>query len=112
MASSVRFSTKPLYAVLLSPISATCPAYLILLDFITRIIRCMKLSSSLIVKKIQQDATTAFILRNGFTLHVSGDNSTHLQETCRVKPLRRINAIVASCWIYFTIKHDARNHKY
>ena len=23
-------------------------------------------------------------------------------ETCRVKPLRRINAIVASCWIYFT----------
>jgi len=26
--------------------------------------------------------------------------------------LRRINAIVASCWIYFTIKHDARNHKY
>ena len=33
-------------------------------------------------------------------------------ETCRVKPLRRINAIVASCSIYFTIKHDARNHKY
>jgi len=31
----------------------------------------------------------------------------------RVKPLRRINAIVASCWNYFTIKHDAaRNHKY
>jgi len=26
--------------------------------------------------------------------------------------LRRINAIVASCWIYFTIKHDAGNHKY
>ena len=25
-------------------------------------------------------------------------------ETCRVKPMRRINAIVASCWIYFTIK--------
>ena len=25
-------------------------------------------------------------------------------ETCRVKPLRRINAIVASCWIYFTIQ--------
>ena len=24
-------------------------------------------------------------------------------ETCRVKPLRRIDAIVASCWIYFTI---------
>jgi len=24
-------------------------------------------------------------------------------ETCRVKPLRRINATVASCWIYFTI---------
>ena len=26
-------------------------------------------------------------------------------ETCRVKPLKRINAIVASCWIYFTIYH-------
>ena len=26
-------------------------------------------------------------------------------ETCRVKPLRRINAIVASCWIYFTTPH-------
>ena len=26
-------------------------------------------------------------------------------EACRVKPLRRINAIVASCWIYFTIMH-------
>jgi hypothetical protein len=25
-------------------------------------------------------ATIAFILRNGFTLHVSGDNSTHHQE--------------------------------
>jgi len=24
-------------------------------------------------------------------------------ETCRVKPLRRINAIVASCWNYFTM---------
>jgi len=34
-------------------------------------------------------------------------------ETCRVKPLRIKNAIVASCWTYFTtIKNDARNHKY
>jgi len=30
-------------------------------------------------------------------------------ETCRVKPLRRINAIVASCWIYFTIKAAYNN---
>ena len=29
---------------------------------------------------IQQDATIAYILRNGFTLHVSGDNSTYHQE--------------------------------
>ena len=27
-------------------------------------------------------------------------------ETCRVKPLRRINAIVASCWIHFTTTRD------
>jgi len=29
-------------------------------------------------------------------------------ETCRVKPLRRINAIVASCWIYFTTMESTR----
>jgi len=28
-------------------------------------------------------------------------------KTCRVKPLRRINAIVASCWIYFTTTNNA-----
>ena len=37
-------------------------------------------SQVLVLKQIQQDATIAFILRNGFTLHVSGDNSTHNQE--------------------------------
>ena len=39
-------------------------------------------SSTLICESIQsqQDATIAFILRNGFTRYVSGDNSTHHQE--------------------------------
>jgi len=31
-------------------------------------------------------------------------SSQWLYYTCRVKPLRRINAIVASCWNYFNIK--------
>ena len=30
---------------------------------------------------VQQDATIAFFIRNGFTLHVSGDNLTHHQST-------------------------------
>jgi len=30
-------------------------------------------------------------------------------ETCRVKPLRRINTIVASCWNYFTMFSIVRN---
>ena len=31
-------------------------------------------------------------------------------ETCRVKPLRRINAIVASCWNYFTMIIQLTQH--
>ena len=39
-----------------------------------------------------------FILRNGFKSKAIAENK---------------NAIVASCWTYFTtIKRDARNHKY
>ena len=34
----------------------------------------------ILVKWVQQDATIAFFIRNGFTLHVSGDNLTHHQE--------------------------------
>ena len=35
---------------------------------------------NIVVKYVQQDATIAFFIRNGFTLHVSGDNLTHHQE--------------------------------
>ena len=40
------------------------------------VVPCIMLNSEI----NQQDATIAFILRNGFNLHVSGDNSTHHQE--------------------------------
>ena len=46
------------------------------------------------------------------TLRNSEINPTRCNNCVYSSPLRRINAIVASCWIYFTIKHDARNHKY
>jgi hypothetical protein len=47
---SLRLPTKTLYMPLLSPIRATCPAYLIILDFVTRTIlgeEYRSLSSSL-----------------------------------------------------------------
>ena len=36
--------------------------------------------SRIMVKRVQQDATIAFFIRNGFTLHVSRDNLAHNQE--------------------------------
>ena len=48
------------------------------------VVPCIMLNSEI----NQQDATIAFILRNGFNLHVSGDNSTHHQEYYAVYGLR------------------------
>jgi len=54
---------------------------------------------------MQQDATIAFILRNGFTLflHVSGDNSTHHQEYNAVYGL-------SGRQVYLCCKHSEAQH--
>jgi len=44
--------------------------------FFIFVVPCIMLYSG----EIQQDATIAFFIRNGFTLHVSGDSLTHHQE--------------------------------
>ena len=43
------------------------------------------------------------IMLNSEIIPTRCNNCVYSPETCRVKPLRRINAIVASCWNYFTI---------
>jgi hypothetical protein len=54
------FSTKILYASLLSPIRATCPTHLILVDLITRIMIC----------GIVMDILETYVLKRKFTEYV------------------------------------------
>ena len=42
-------------------------------------VTCAYIACLIVVKQVQQDAKIAFFIRNGFTLHDSGDNLTHHQ---------------------------------
>ena len=59
-----------------------------------------------------QQAKLAYQYKNTKRKLYKANAAIWYNKIYRSKAMRRINAIVASCWIYFTIKHDARNHKY
>ena len=69
------------------------------------------------LKNIKYEIKNIIYTITGATVPITGmqcncRSTVWWNKSNKMQQLWRINAIVASCWIYFTIKHDARNHKY
>jgi len=82
---SLMFSTQTLFTPLLSPIRATCPAYLILLDFITRTIlseECRSLNPSLF--SFLHSLITSFLLGQNILHNTLFSNTISLNSSLNV----------------------------